>query len=286
MKPASKITFYIIYGLLALVFFAYYLFPQQTVLQMITKAAARVDPQIELKAAQVKPKLPPGLNFKKVQFNYAGVPVLLAERVKITPAFTSLFEDEKEIGFIVTLGDGTIKGLMNLDRKINNRPAKLVATGSGISLSRIAYFKQWPQVKIDGKINGRLDYDGRKGVSGRAHLEILASNVAVGLQLPLVPFDKLAFSRIHAQLNLDGRRLAIKRCQLDGEQLSGKVSGFMILLRPRQRSRLNLSCTLKPEAGLSPAAAMSLKLLSGKSEGSPITIRINGTLERPKYTIR
>ncbi len=286
MKRPYKITAYVGYGLVAAVFFAYYLFPQQKVLQMAANAALAIDPQLHLEAKQVKPKLPPGLTFSQVSLDWNGIAVAGADRVKITPRLTSLFSPRKEIGFTASLGEGSINGRVDLDRKLKDRPAKLVATASSIPLEKIALLKQWPQVRAQGQVNARLDYDGRKGVNGTAHLEVAASNVVAELQLPLLPLDRLVFSRIEARLTLTGSRLTIKRCKIEGEQLSGKVTGSITLLKPQQRSRLNLTCTLKPEAGLSPAATMSLGLLTGGRKGGPITIRISGTFENPRYTLR
>ncbi len=274
------------YGLLAALVFAYWLFPQQTVLEMAATAAARIDPRLQLTAVQVRPKLPPGLIFRQVALGWDGHPVVEADKVKITPSIASMFTGQKEIGFTATLGEGLINGRINLDRKLKDRPAKLVATASDIALGKISLLKQWPQVNIRGQADARIDYDGRKGINGTAHIEMTASNVVAGLQMPLLPLDKLTFGRIDARLVLSGRRLSIKRCKIEGEQVSGKISGFITLLKPQQRSRLNLTCTLKPEAGLPPAASMSIGLLTGKRNASQITIRINGTFERPRYTIR
>ncbi|GEM_PF-5273637 len=286
MKRPYKITGYILYGLLAAVFFAYYLFPQQTVLKMASRAVTRMDPQLHLRAGRVKPKLPPGLTFSQVELDWNGLPVVKADKVKITPALTSMFTRHKEIGFTASIGEGMVNGRLDLDDKIKDRPAKLVATASGIPLETIALLKQWPQLKVRGQADARLDYDGRKGINGTANIEVTASNVTVGLQLPLLALEKLTFGRIDARLVLNGRRLAVRHCKIDGEQVSGKISGFITLLKPRQRSRLNLTCVLKPEAGLPPAASMSLGLLTGKRTAGPVTIRINGTFERPRYTIR
>jgi len=289
MSRTAKFILYVVYSVVAVIFFLLVLFPSQPLKRMIIEQMAVAQPEIELQTEKVRLVFPPGLKLAPISIAYAGIPVIKVDQIKLIPSLVSLLSQTKHIEIRGEIGSGVLKGQSVLIQDAKRPQTKMTLNLSNVPIEMLAVVNQWPQFRPSGEINAFIDYDSRRSGAGGANINIEATLAAVTLTPPVMGLERLEFSKIESEITLTSRMMQIKRFTATGLQIEGKLTGSVIFRQPLGNSRITLSCTLKPQ----PAFVAEHKndligglLASQTAQKRGIVFRISGTLNNPKYVMR
>lgn len=289
MKITGKVIIYIAFTLVMVIVFLLFRFPSEVAIQLIDKQMARFYPEVNVNTDSVSPTFPPGIKLEPMEVSYAGLPLISADEFRIRPKLLSVLGANKNVIFNGTIGTGKIKGNAATTTEDARSHAKVVMNLIAIPLEALELSGHFPEYRASGDINAYVDYDSRKGSGGTAKINLDIVPVKITLKSPLMGLELIEFSQLKAELTATQRMLQIRRCEADGPQFEGKLSGSIIFRNPIENSRLTLSCTLRPH----PAFVAEQKnniigglLSSGNALKRGLVFRISGTLANPRYVMR
>jgi type II secretion system protein N len=285
-------TNFILYGLYAAAaagVFLYLLFPSRTISALIVERIAQTHSDVRVGVQETQPVFPPGLKLQPIELEYGPFPVLRMPHLKVTPSLFSMVGNEKQVAFKGPLGHGSLMGNASfyLDGPIPQ--TRVVMNLADVPLDVFDALDQWTAGQLAGNITAYLDFDSRKGSGGTTNVKMQVVPVKVMLNQPLIGISEMAFSQLEAELSITQRTLQVKRFEFSGNQIEGKIMGTIVFQQPLGKSRLSLSCTLKPQPAF---LAEHRNDMIGAFLGSPsvqqrgIVVKIAGTLDNPSYAAR
>ncbi len=284
MKQTRKKFFYFVYIIVATVFFLYLLFPSDVVKAYIVTHANGVDPNFRVTVNDVKPSLPPGIRIADVSLYCAGQIVFSAEKVTVLPQYAKLIHPDTAFTLSGTAHGGRIKGRLTIEK--DNHVGFDVELFS-IQLETIPAIQSLFKEGISGRCSGTIRYRSKAGIGGVFDSTLSITNGTVEIVNRSLNLDTLIFDQISANIVLDNDRLRIKNCDIVSRQGNAKFAGTIQLRNPREKSTLNLTGNLKPNAALLTAIKGALprgvfaKTGSGKTD---LTLRLRGAFENPDVT--
>jgi type II secretion system protein N len=288
MNSTGKILLYGLYVIAAVCFFLYLLFPSQTISRMIVDrvSQARSDVRVDVKDAH--PVFPPGLKLESLSVDFADTPIIRMPFIKIVPALFSMMGGEKHIAFNGPLGHGSLKGLAELTSEGQRHQTKVILNLTEVPLEAFEILRRWPNYQVAGDMTAYIDYDSRKGTDGTANVKLDIAPTKIVFNPPIMGLTQMEFTQLETEMTITPRILQIRRCEVSGSQIEGKITGAIIFRQPLQKSRLTLSCTLKPQpAFLSDHKNDMIGGLIGNASAQQrgIIFRISGTLDNPSYVV-
>ncbi|MBW2011817.1 MAG: type II secretion system protein GspN, partial [Deltaproteobacteria bacterium] len=228
------------------VFFVYYLFPADTLKQYITFNLSNADPDLNIVIDDIKFSFPSGLALHDVSIGYLRNSLLFTEYIKITPGFSSFFRSKPVFFFKSKVCEGTLNGKIDITGKGAIRRIVLDADMADIRIKDIPVLKALTVHNISGILDGKIRYDSHRG-GGTAKTEFLLSEFTIELLKPVFNRKAFAFNKIKAKIEGNHERMQIKECDIKGDQMDGRVSGFITIKRPYEKSLLSLKGTIRPQ---------------------------------------
>jgi type II secretion system protein N len=283
--------FYILYTVAAIAFFLYYLFPSNAAKDLISSYLKKFQPDYHLQVAQVKPVFPPGIGLHTVGISYKKDVWAVLERFVVKPDYLSIISEQKSFMFTGTAYQGGIKGTIDL---IPGNIPSVVNIDAGIDDIRLGDVTRLQEVlgrKVQGRLDGVIHYQDGKGIERKADIQLNISNCTVEIAHPLinVSLDQINFRSIDAVLAIDKQTLELKQCKAVGKQADGELSGVIRFRRPFAKSLLDFRGTVKLHhtllaniKNIVPGALFQPK----KNEGNGLPIKLYGTIEKPKISLR
>jgi type II secretion system protein N len=283
----KKTIFLCLYFLAAAGFFLFYLFPSSAVENYLTTRWNRDYPDFRLHMGSVGPAFPPGVRFQSVGFNHREIPLLEAERLRVSPEPWSWFSGKTSFSFSGEALRGKIKGKAHISGEPEEQRVAIGADISGVRVEAIPALQLQDQVKVTGILRGDLSFaSGPDGDTGNARLVLVdcIANVAV----PFFDLGDFTFKQIEAELTYGNGTLRIAQSTMRGNEMDGSLSGTINLKFPLQTSVVNLTATVKPH----PVFFSNLKkvipesfLPKRKAGDNEIRFRISGSLEKPAFVL-
>ncbi len=289
MKISKKWLFYIPYTIATLIFFLYYLFPSDDIINFIKARVKAVDPDYDISIKKISPLIPPGIKMESVRLTKNGDLLLTTDSVKLKPGLGSIYGSNPVIYFRAELYKGTADGEIVLNRT-KNKPTML-ASGKArlkkIFLGEIKSLRQMTPYKIKGILGGNINWN-LKGNTYDAKADLEAANFDIEINPPVFNLDRLTFDRIRAKLSAKAmRNLEIKECILSGNQIGGHISGNIILKKPGKKSILKLKGKFEPRpAFFSKMGRVASLIFKNKGKKGSFPFRLRGTLEKPSFSLR
>lgn len=211
-----------------------------------------------------------------------GEPLLLAEALRFSPSRLGLlFGNPYPLGIGAALYGGSMHAT------IDPRPAsfRVDATLDGIDLARYTGLRPWVEGVVRGQVAGvvALDGGGRGPAAATGTVTLKVPGLALeGAKVRGITVPDLHFGDVHLTGAVKNGRLEISELVGDGQEVSVRGEGNVLLRDPIEASVLSLDLTITPVAGASDGLKMVVNLLPGSSgEGGARRIGIVGTLGRP-----
>jgi len=285
MTGRRKIILTVLYALAAGVLFLFLLFPDAAVKTALVRGVENINPAARLTVGDVAPVFPPGLKLKDVTVSYRDKVVAGPDYIRLTPAWFSLLGESPRLVFKTGVFAGVIDGQ---GRFTEDRLAGADVRISGVRLESIQYVNHLSPHRLSGAVNGDLRLTSKRGeIQGTSQLRL--SGTTVTLAAPVLDMAVVQFDDIQADLVLSSRRVEIKSCVFDGQDLDGEFSGNILLRNPFQNSLLNLKGSIKPQAGLIKRAGNTLPiefLMKSEPGDKGFPVRLTGTFQEPRIAFR
>jgi len=286
MSNTRKWLPYVIYSMGAALFFIYYLFPSDTVKNIITSNFNAANPGVNITIDHITPSFPPGLKLHHVNLYYLNDALFKVERIKIAPKLLSLFRSRIIFFFKGSAFKGSLEGRGEFSKDRPYQNFMVQGKLSGVQMKEISAVKRYFGRSITGMLNG--DFTCRSGgeSGGSLGTQLVISDGEVELLTPVFNIKRIPFRKIDADLTMIDRRLKVKRCDMEGPSMDGSISGAVTLKDPPGDSYLKLSGMIKPNRLFLENLGKNLpeNLLPEKvMKKDVIRIRIYGTLDEPRF---
>ena len=128
MKRTTKTFLYIVFALVALVFFLYSRFPSDMVKYALSERVKQIHPDARIDTNEISPSFPPGLILEPLSANYNGLPILRMDYLKIKPDLLSLFAKSSGYSYRAKIGSGDLKGRAETVVKNNREQSNITMT--------------------------------------------------------------------------------------------------------------------------------------------------------------
>jgi len=288
MNHTGKILLYGFYTAAAVALFLYLLFPSQTISDLIVERISQTGSDMQVSIKEAHPVFPPGLKLEPFAVGYADLPLIHMPHVTVMPALLSMLGNEKQIAFKGPLGHGSLKGHAELALDGQKPQTKITMNLAEVPMEVFQILQRWPNYRIAGDMTAHIDYDSRKGTGGTANVKMEITPTSIIFNPPLFGLAQMEFTQLQAEITVTPRMLQIKRCEVSGTQLEGKITGSIVFRQPLSKSRLTLSCTLKPQPAFladhkNDAIGGMLGTASAQQRG--VIFRISGALDNPNYVV-
>jgi type II secretion system protein N len=289
MVSVKAIIAYLLYALLAVIFFSYLLFPGQAVKAYINTRLADIDPSLSLTVDKIRPALPPGLEMSGVDLDRDSRRMVHLDDARVTPDLGTLLSAEKRVRFQGRLAGGTIRGVATLDNSDPGRSLRAEADLSQIQLDKLDRIKANARFSLAGALKGHIAHDGGPASEGKTNGTLTVSGLRIRLKSPIFGISDLMMDKADAEFSVRGRHMRLMSLAFDGPMAEGKISGTVELRNPLEQSRLNLTGNAKSHPALIARLQKTVArgFLNTRTLGTRgLAFRIRGSLERPDVSLR
>jgi type II secretion system protein N len=287
MKISKKSIFYTIYIIAITGIFLYYLFPSETLKTYLAYRLSQGNPDVTITIDRVSPVIPPGISLYNVAIKHQDKELVDLEKLKLMPGILSLFSDKTTVNFKGYVNAGTISGRAELDDNSGTQEVKGDGRISGIQVEGIPALQRLPADKIAGVLNG--DFTFAKVGSDRSLAgKLTLSKSKIELKKAVFNVKSLEFRDIDADLMLKNDTLTIKQTKARGNQLDADLTGTIALTGQTGKDTMNLSVSVTPHHLLLAKIEKKLPMdfLRNKKAGdAPISFKIDGTLDKPNFSL-
>lgn len=290
-KHMKRWVCYILYIFIAIVFFLYYLFPSNAAKNLIASYLKKSQPDYQLEAARISPVFPPGIKLQTVELFHKKEIWAELERFVLAPDYTTIFSEKKSFKFKGRAYQGDISGVVDMLPGALPSVVKVDADFQNIRLDDIMRLQEIAGRKILGILDGVVQYQDGKGIEQNLDIQLSISNCSVEIAHPLITIglDQLNFRSVDAVLAVDKQTLELKQLKATGAQADGELSGVIRFRRPFEKSLLDFRGTVKLHHTL--LADLKNVVPGGlfqqkKNEGNGLPIKLYGTVEKPKFSLR
>ena len=287
MHRTGKWFLYALFVLVVTGLFLYMRFPERVVRQYLVRQANEIFASYDLTISTVRPAFPPGLILQGIGLQHGGQKYTILERLKIAPAYASLFSPGHT--FILTAGvySGRITSKINLSRGDKSPQVLTETTLVNIDLEKAAWLPEIIRRDISGRLSGKAVWD-TANIAKPLKARLKIADGLIGLRVPVFSLKNVTFNLVEIDFTLNREQMFIKRCTLSGEQLEGNFSGSINLRTPLGESLLSLSGIFKmqPEFTQQMQKNLPAGLLSQKKAAAGYPIRFSGTLDKPGFSLK
>ncbi|MBF0119959.1 MAG: type II secretion system protein GspN [Desulfobacterales bacterium] len=288
MDNTPKWTFYLFYIIITTFAFLYILFPSEAAKKYIAYNLKKSNPDLSININNVKPTFPPGLQLKGVSLFHLKDLLFGSEDIKVKPALISFFKPPVTFVYKGRGYQGTFNGDLYLKGNVPQTQFVVDFRMNHIQISEIPAVHWLSDYKISGFLNGKSTFDSSKGETGILDAKLQLSEGKIKLLASKYNIETLNFQNIEGDVEINMPKINIKRSQINGEQVSGSITGELIINAPFSQSGLNISGTVIPHASFLKELSKVFPVesfLSKKSGGMGFSFKIEGTLEKPKFSL-
>lgn len=287
MNKKKKIFLYATYIAVITCILLYYLFPSDMIKNTLAYKISQANPDFSVVIGEATPSLPPGLKLQDVTIKRFDNTIFNINAITIKPALLSFFKPETIYAFAGRTGNGVFDGTAVIPSKISDNRSRINISLNEIQILEIPGLQDFSKYRTAGLLSGQMAFDKGQKPLVNAHANLNLTNTVLTFPDPVFGLDNLSFQYIDGEIMLNGRRMDVKKCTFNGNQVDGMIAGTIILKNPFEKSTLQLNGSIQPHskffAGLGGGIAGML-LPQIKSAKNGLKFKIRGTLEDPKLS--
>jgi type II secretion system protein N len=280
----KKGIFFVAFGLVALLFFIYQLFPSGPVRRYLADQVRHIDPGLQMDIGTIRPGLPPGLVMRETRLWYEDIPLSVIDRATARPKLISLLGATPRVVLHGKAHGGHLNGTLMLGE---NERLAVTASAEGLHLETLPLQSFIKQFKISGNLSTTLVLD-RTVIPQTGQSQLTLTDGGVTLTKPLFDIDSIGIKKAEAVVELKADQVKVSRLTLEGPEITATFSGSIQLRRPLRTSEMALTGTIKPRpVFLSKLRRKVPVTLLGKNVaqlGLPIVVK--GTIDNPTVMFR
>jgi len=267
-------------------FFLYILFPSEIAKKYILSGLNRIHPDLDVTISSIKPGIPLGVKCYNVGAYFRGDSILDAEKIVLSPAILPLFLGRLSLHIAGAVYSGRVEAEVDLSWK-KFAPEKARMNIDGIQIGEIIMLKNFIPHDLEGVLTGNVRYEAGEGKNSSVTSEIGLSEFGVEFLSPYYGLETLDLKKVEADIELNGNQLKVNRFTNAGGDADGSLSGTVLIRNVIGRSMLNLQGSVRPNSALieklGKMGPVVKTFLKKSSESGSIPVRLQGTLERPRF---
>ncbi len=249
---------------------------------------SQVNPNFSVMTGQAVPVLPPGIKLQNVTIKRFNDSLFDINEIQIKPALLSFLKPETIYTFTGRTGGGAFDGKAFVSREKSDGHSRININLNEIQILEIPGFQDFSRYQAAGLLSGQVVVNKSRRPLISAHADLNLANAMLTFPSPVFGLNNLSFQYIEGEVTLASRRMQIKKCTFNGNQVDGTISGIIILKNPFEKSTLRLSGSILPHsdfiASLGQGIA-SMLLPQLKSAKNGLRFKIRGTLEDPRFSL-
>lgn len=253
----------------------YLFFPTDILLDRIEQDLAS-QANLEVSVEDLRLSFPPGLLAKDITLSAPRLPQdIRLDTLRVKPLWSSLFSTNQGVSVVAGLYGGELEADLKRHGEVEAQASGMnlsvpIAPGSAIqvatTLGQANLSGRWPiRPDTETTLNMTLSALSLSGMKG------------IGAQN-----DIFSLGSVSLQASGKGNALRIEKLENSGGQMAVSGSGTLQLAQPIDRSRINLTITLKPGTGMDPTLTETLGLFAKQDRNGSFNLRILGTLSNPQ----
>lgn len=251
-------------------------FPSERLRAHVAQRLSAGLPGLNVAIQEIRPSLPPGADLREVRVSFTGAPLVVLDRLRISPDLLSLIRDVTEYRFQGTAAEGEISGTARLAARKEQHRLQLQAQWTGVLLQQLPILQGIQGSRVSGRMEGSLAINDQGSLTGK--LRVVDSQVE--LARPLFDQKIFSFKTLDADLSLQNRTLLLRNGRLRGNEMDADLSGTIALSPSPGAGSLNLSGRVTPHHAF--LAKMESRLPSNLlRRRTGISFRVNGPLDAP-----
>lgn len=289
MVTAKTIFAYLAYAIVTMAVFLYLLFPEQAVKAYVDRRLALIDPSLTMEAGTIRPTLPPGFKLVDVDLMRDSVKLAHLDDAQMRPELTTLFREAKQGRFEVHVADGSIDGRATISGQGLETQVRAEANLNDVRLEQIDAVKRIERFNLSGRLSGRLTHEGILMPVGAINGAVNAAPLKITLATPVFGIAELIMNQTGAEFTINAQSLRLTALTFSGPMVEGRINGTIDLMRPLEKSRLNLNGNVKPQPELIarlqesvPAGMMNPATMGTRG----MMLRLRGTVDNPDVSLR
>jgi len=288
LKKSKKRLAWICYITLLAAVFLYLLFPANAVKKYLEHQVRKAsDNAVSLEIASVRPGFPPCLVIGEAALVYRQMDALETGRTILSPAYRKLPGIFDTLDFKISLGEGRALGWVAMkDASGSEADNSFYIRLENADLESIVLIRNMSGHTVSGSLDGTIEFNGGFAgqTGGSGTIELTASQCTIAMQEAVFGIKQLTFESIETDLEIEGQQVNIRQIELKGNQVSARGTGRILIRRPFENSRIQISATVRPNPTL--ARAMGGLLPEKFTSGEGLSLRIAGSLNQPSWQIR
>jgi type II secretion system protein N len=252
----------------------YLFFPGDMLKARLEEELARSAMDIEVE--EVSLRFPPALLARQIHLHTGqpNRPPLLIATALVAPSWSTLFGSDPGLSFRSAIGGGRVQGTIRRSGALEAEAAQVAFAEPLVANSPLV---------LAGTIGrGQLSAIVPPTASSDARLTVTITEVRLtGLEGFGVSSGALSLGTVLLQGSGKGNNYRIDQLESSGGDLEVSGGGTLLLAATAERSRLNLSLTLRPAATLDASLKELLSLLAKPARDGSLRLRVTGTLASP-----
>lgn len=310
MSRKKKWISYISFGITAFLFFVYFLFPFDLIVEQGLVEARKAFPGFDIRVKKMRQGLAfnaklDGVEVVKLTGEATPVALLAFKRISIDPSFFSLIRGQIAVEVEVEGSDGTLSFAINEE----GGATAISAVFDGIDLTIFPYLKESLHLGLSGALYGNLDVVWDAAVmnrtDGTVNLEfreftLQPSKIKAmeGLEVNLPKTRLSGKGNSYLKADIEKGRIQIKSWDLVGEDIVASLSGRVPLNKKFSSSRLYLKGNIQISdeyektyftsggQGVDPALVLLWSTVAKqKNPDGILPLSVTGTFEKPQMRI-
>jgi type II secretion system protein N len=277
--PITKERVFFLLGSLVLLFVSFllgfYLFFPGDMLKARLQEELAVRSPMAIEMEEVSLRFPPALLARQISLTTQPnrSPLLIAETV-LAPSWSTLLSSNPGLAFRSSIGGGRVEGTIR-------RNGALEADLSQVSFAEPLATSS--KLALAGTISkGQFSTVLPQTASTNSRLTVTLNQVRLsGLASLGIPSDALSLGTLVLQGSGNGNSYKIDQLESTGGDLEVSGGGAILLADTAERSRINLSLTLRPAATLDANLKELITLFVKPARDGALRLRVTGTLASP-----
>ncbi len=217
-------------------------FPSEKLRAHVAQRLSAGLPGLSVAIREIRPTLPPGADLQGVSVSRAGDPLVVLDRLRITPDLLSLIRDVTQYRFQGSAAEGEISGTARVETRKGRSGLSMQAQWAGVLLQKLPILQGFQGSRVSGHMEGSLAINDQGSLTGK--LRVVDSQVE--LARPLFDQKTFSFKTLDADLSLQNRTLLLRNGRLRGNEMDADVSGTIALSPSSGAGTLNLSGRATP----------------------------------------
>ena len=282
---------YAAYFVVSTIFLLYFLFPADSMEDLLDSSFSRINPELTFTAEKISPWIPAGLRIDSGEIYHGSTPEIAlfkSDSFYIAPHFLKFVKGEYSADLEGNAYKGEMSGTFQFGAADKDIASEI--TFRDFALDEYDFLVEKFKHRVTGRLSGEIIYSnesaGRAGGSGSIDLRL--SDGRLQFNTPLFNIASIDLQSMRLEAKLNRLEISVVKAELQGPEVNGSMTGSIKLRKDIRQSQLNLRGTLEPLAQFYqtyPEIRELLKTMKKRVKRGQYFFTVSGTLGDPRFKL-